>query len=145
MELVNIEALLEAYFEGNTSLAEESILRDYFKNDEVAAGLKQYQPLFAGLEIARTEVSNRNIEMPQNSESFQKRWWYGIAASVAIIVTVGGFMFSNPSMTQEENEALMALNESKEALLFLSENLNKGTEQLALVSQFTETKNRILK
>ena len=64
MELFKIEALLEAYFEGNTSLAEESMLRDYFKNDEVAAGLKQYQPLFAGLEIARTDVSNRNIEIP---------------------------------------------------------------------------------
>ncbi len=91
------------------------------------------------------EVSNRNIEMPENSAGFQKNWWYGIAASVAIIVTVGSFMFSNPSITQEEKEALMALNESKEALLFLSENLNKGTEQLALVNQFTETKNRILK
>jgi hypothetical protein len=145
MELAKIEALLEAYFEGNTSLAEEALLRDYFKNNEVAAGLKQYQPLFAGLEMARKEVSLRDIEIPEKARNIQSSRWYGIAASVAVILVVGGIMFSNPSITQEEKEALAALNESKEALLFLSENLNKGTEQLAFVSQFTETKNRILK
>jgi len=145
MELAKIEALLEAYFEGNTSLAEEALLRDYFRNNEVAVSLKQYQPLFAGLEMARKEVSIRDVEIPEKPRNFQNSWWYGIAASVAVILVVGGFMFSNPSITQEEKEALAALNESKEALLFLSENLNKGTEQLAFVSQFTETKNRILK
>lgn len=145
MELARIERLLEAYFEGNTSLAEEAMLRDYFKSNRVDTSLQMYQPLFAGLEMAGGEVSQREIEMPVKSSDFQNKWWYSIAASVAIVLTVGGMLFSNPSMSQEEKEALATFNESKKALLLLSENLNKGTGQLALVNQFTETKNRILK
>ncbi len=145
MELARIEKLLEAYFEGNTSLAEEITLRAYFKGNRVDASVQMYQALFAGLEIAGNEVSQRDIKMPVKSSNFQNNWWYGIAASVIVVLTVGGMLFSNTSISQKEKEALMALNESKEALLFLSENLNKGTEQLALVNQFTETKNRILK
>ena len=63
----------------------------------------------------------------------------------AVVIAVASFMFSEPSLSQEEKEALAAFEESKKAMLFLSENLNKGAEKLALVNQFTETKNRILK
>lgn len=145
MELARIETLLEAYFEGNTSLAEEAILRDYFKGNRVDASLQMYQPLFASLEMAGSEVSQREIKIPTKPSGFQNTWWYGIAASVVVILTVGGMLFSNPSISQEEKEALVTFNESKKALLLLSENLNKGTGQLALVDQFAETKNRILK
>ena len=145
MELARIEKLLEAYFEGNTSLAEEAELRNYFTGNDVAAKFESYQPLFMGLEAARSEVSQREILVPQKARGFQKNWWYGIAASVAVVIAVAGFVFSEPTMSQEEKEALAAFEESKEAMLFLSENLNKGTKKIALVNQFTETKNRILR
>ncbi len=145
MELARIETLLETYFEGNTTLAEEATLRDYFKSEDVASSLKKYQALFVGLEMARQEVSQQEIVIPENSSSNQRNWWYGIAASVAVILTVGSIAFSNASLSQDEKDALVAYEESKKALFFLSENLNKGTDQLALVNQFTETKNRILK
>jgi hypothetical protein len=54
-------------------------------------------------------------------------------------------MYSESQPSQEEKEALAALQESRKAMLLLSENFNKGVEQLALVNQFTETKNKILK
>ena len=48
-------------------------------------------------------------------------------------------------LSQEEQDALMAFNETKETLLLLSKSFNKGTEELAVLGQFTESKNLILK
>lgn len=145
MELANIEKLLEAYFEGNTSLSEEATLRSYFTGASVAPHLKEYVPLFSGLQAAKEEVLEKELVFSEKTEKAPRAWWYGIAASAAVVVIVAGFVFSQPSRSQEEQEALTAFNESKKAMLLLSENLNKGTEQLVLVNQFSETKNRILK
>ncbi len=41
-----MKALLEKYFDGETSLEEEARLRDYFNGGKVEDDLKVYQPLF---------------------------------------------------------------------------------------------------
>ena len=43
MEFNKMEALLEKYFEGETSIAEENELKDYFSSSNVAPHLEQYQ------------------------------------------------------------------------------------------------------
>ena len=146
MELAKIEKLLDAYFEGNTSLAEEAILRDYFLQDEVAPHLAMYQPMFAGLAAAKQEVSQREIHLPQRQFKM-KNWWYGVAASVVIAIGVAGFVFSEPNnhLTKEEQEALVAFEKTREAMQLMSKNFNQGAEELTHISTFTQTKNRILK
>ena len=42
-------------------------------------------------------------------------------------------------------KALTAFNDTKETLLLLSNSFNKGTGELAVLGQFTEAKNLILK
>ena len=115
MELARIEKLLAAYFEGNTSLEEEKSLRKYFTSDTVAPQLKEYQPIFEGFHSAQHEVSQRELIIPDNSEFKRKAWWYGIAASAIVAIVIGSFVFSGPSMSYEEREALLAFNKSKEA------------------------------
>lgn len=44
---MNIEELLNRYFEGETSAAEESELRRFFASGDVPAHLSAYKPLFA--------------------------------------------------------------------------------------------------
>ncbi|PKA83948.1 hypothetical protein ATE92_2117 [Ulvibacter sp. MAR_2010_11] len=157
MELANIEVLLETYFEGNTTLAEEASLREYFTGDKVAPHLAMYKPLFIGLQKAQTEVSDKEIDLPENTTQSNK-WWYGIAALLVVGVTVGGFLFSQPQLSQEEKEALAAFDKTKETLLLLSSSLNKGAEELAYleeftkgssvithINEFTDTTNKILK
>ena len=46
MELTNIENLLEKYENAETSLKEEAVLRTYFSQENVAAHLLEYKPLF---------------------------------------------------------------------------------------------------
>ncbi|MGO3182082.1 MAG: hypothetical protein ACTIJ9_04545 [Aequorivita sp.] len=143
MESIKIEKLLDAYFEGATSLSEERILQDYFSNEKVADHLVQYKPIFIGLKAAKEERSEKKLELPESNTKTYKTWWYSIAAILLVALGVGGFYFSQPQYTPEEQEALVAFENSKEAMLFLSENLNKGAEQLTVVEQFKITKDKI--
>ncbi len=143
MEYNSIKKLLDAYFEGTTTLAEEQLLRDFFKSDSVDTSLSQYAPMFNGMSQAAQEVSTGMIVLPTNSGN--RQLWLGIAAMVTIVLGVAGFMYSNNSLTQEEQQALAALNESKAAMMLLSQNLNKGTETLSLAHKFETTKNKIIK
>lgn len=146
MELAKIETLLDAYFEGETSLEQETILRDYFATNNVAPHLAAYQQLFVGLKTAQEEVLEREIILPTVSTSKEtKRWWYGIAASLLVVIGVASLLMPSNQLSQEEQDALMAFNETKETLLLLSKSFNKGTEELAVLGQFTESKNLILK
>ena len=145
MELAKIEQLLEAYFEGNTSLLDERTLRTYFSKADVAPHLAMYKPLFNGLDIAKNEVSKKEVKLPTSKSKNVRVWWYGIAASLVLAIGLGNYMFNQPSFTQEEQEALAAFEESKDAMRLLSQNFNKGAEELRLINQFTKTTNKILK
>lgn len=143
MESVKVKQLLDAYFEGKTSLSEEKMLQDYFNNKTVADDLVQYKPIFVGLKAARAEKSSKVFVLPDTKSRTIKSWWYAVAAMVVIAFGVGSFYFSQPNYSQEEKEALAAFEKSKEAMLLLSENFNKGTEQLSFVGQFGKTKDKI--
>ncbi|GER59183.1 hypothetical protein [Patiriisocius marinus] len=145
MELNNIEQLLESYFEGTTSLADEQILRNYFATDLVDDSLKQYSSLFNAMTVSASETSTTTFTVPVTEKKPFNKWWLSIAASIVIVLGVAGFVFSENSLTQEEQKALAALKQSKEAMLLLSNNLQKGTSQLQLVETFSKTKNKFLK
>jgi hypothetical protein len=144
MELANIEKLLEAYFEGNTTLQEEATLRTYFSSAKVAPHLQQYQPLFASFVKAQTEGFTREIVLPKEDKT-TSRWWMGIAASLLVAVGVFGFFNQEPSFTAEEKEAIAAFEKTREAFKMMSQNFNDGAEELAYIQNFTETTNKILK
>tara|TARA_B100000809_G_C15134346_1_gene529899 strand:- start:1253 stop:1687 length:435 start_codon:yes stop_codon:yes gene_type:complete len=144
MELAKIESLLDSYFEGETSLDQENMLRDYFSSATIAPHLMAYQGLFVGLKNTQKEVSEREISLPQASTN-SRRWWLSIAASLVILLGVVGLQFSGNQMTSEEQQALAEFNKTRETLLLMSKSFNKGTQGLAVIDQFTETTNRILK
>ncbi|RDK87190.1 hypothetical protein [Marinirhabdus gelatinilytica] len=144
MELAKIEQLLEAYFEGNTTLEEEAILRAYFTKTNVAPHLQQYQPIFAGFAQAQGERSVREIVLPKGPKT-ASRWWVGIAATLLVAIGVFGFFNQEPTLTAEEKEALAAFEKTKEAFKLMSQNFNEGAEELVYIQKFKETKNKILK
>lgn len=158
MELVKLEALLEAYFEGNTTLEEENRLREYFTNGKVAPHLEMYVPLFLGFQVAREETTEKEIVLPEVKKS-SWRPFYNIAATLVVGLGIAGFVFfNNTGLTAEEQEALAAYQEAQASLKMLSEGLNKGTESIAYLgefgkgqeklthlNQFEQNKNKILK
>ena len=46
MDYKYIEQLLERYWEGETTLQEEAILRTFFNQEDVPAGLMKYKSFF---------------------------------------------------------------------------------------------------
>lgn len=143
MESVKIKKILDAYFEGATSVSEEKILQDYFNNETVADDLVQYKPIFAGLKAAKKERFTKDFTLPETKPKTIKSWWYSVAAMLVVAFGVGGFYISQPNYTQEEKEALAAFEESKKAMMLLSENFNKGTERLSFITQFEKSKDKI--
>lgn len=84
-----IETLLEKYFEGETSSAEEKKLREYFTSGEVAPHLRVYVPLFLYFEeeIGKEERTVPEIRMPQKRKIFL--WVSGVAAAVLLLLGIG--------------------------------------------------------
>lgn len=158
MEYDKISQLLSAYFEGNTTLEEETLLREYFSSNEVSDDLRPYAPIFVTQVTAKEERSTRTVEIPAEGAKFTFRKW-SIAASIAVVLGMSSLLyFQNDGLTSEQKEALLAYNQAKETMYLLSENLNKGTSKVTyinefaegaatmnLINQFTESKNKILK
>lgn len=144
MELAKVEALLERYFDAETSLTEEQQLRRYFSEENIPPHLQAYKTLFDELDMAKAETSKQPVSLSKSATS-KSPWWYGVAAAVLIGIGVAGYQWSQPQLTSQEQEALAAFEKSKEAMLLLSENFNKGAEDLVLIGEFTQAKNKILK
>ncbi len=141
MELVRIEQLLEKYFEAETTVAEEEMLREYFSGDEVAAHLSAYTPMFQYMSQAKEERFNRPVALKQKVNYYK---WLSVAAAVVLAF---GIYFGNESYQdyQEQKAAEYAYNETKKALSLLASNLGRGTEKVAYLNEFEEAKQKIYK
>ncbi|MGB5227005.1 MAG: hypothetical protein WBN55_01990 [Eudoraea sp.] len=135
MELDKIQKLLEKYFEATTTVEEEKQLRDYFSQDSVAPHLEQYAPMFAYFSIAKDERFTKQVPLKPRV-SYHK--WISIAA---VAVMVFGIFFGNDY--REQREAEFAYSETKKALNLLAQNLERGTEKVAYLNEFEQTKQKI--
>lgn len=148
MELQKIKDLLEKYEAGETSLAEEKKLREYFKRNEVPDSLKPYQLIFGFSENESKKSYEREIELPSNKQD-NRYLWTAIAASV--ILVVGLFFFQNKPLEMSDSDLGTiqdkeeALQKSMEALKMVSELMNEGKEDLIYLKEFNNTKNKFIK
>jgi len=128
MELASIEKILEKYWEANTSLEEEKILREYFASGNVAPHLQQYGMLFDHYKQSQSENYSKNLVLKskQKKKSIQ---WLSIAASLALLV---GTFFGKQEYDKYQQRKQFA--EIKKALELLSYNLNKGNDAVYAVS-----------
>ncbi len=63
MESQIIEKLLDRYFEGETTGAEEAKLKAYFSSGDVAPHLQQYIPMFCYFEQAKTDTFTKEVSL----------------------------------------------------------------------------------
>ncbi|MFH6604268.1 hypothetical protein ACEZ3G_12320 [Maribacter algicola] len=140
MESDNIEKLLEKYFEATATVAEEETLRAYFAQESVATHLEQYAPMFQYFSNAKKERYTKQVALKPR-RNYTK--WLSVAAVAVLMV---GIYFGNDYRQQqleEREKALLAYNETKKALSLLAENFERGTEKVAYLNQFEETKQKI--
>ena len=135
MELDRIEKLLEKYLEASTSVAEEKELRTYFSQESVPTHLEQYAPMFQYFSMAKEERFTKQVPLKPRKDYLR---WLSIAA---VAVLMFGIYFGNEY--QKQKEAEYAYNETKKALSLLASNFNRGTEKVAYLNEFENTKQKI--
>lgn len=148
MELNKIEILIEKYFQGETSLAEEKELRSYFSSPDVAPHLEQYKAMFGYFTEAKQQQFTK--EIPQ-VKSNNKVMWISIAASIVVLFGVVTFFTNNMALQEPQNELGSyetpeeAFRETQKALALLSENVNTGMESVSYLQEYENAKNKVFK
>ena len=148
MELNKIEILIEKYFQGETSLAEEKELRSYFSSPDVAPHLEQYKAMFGYFTEAKQQQFTKEIP-PVKSNN--KVMWISIAASIVVLFGVVTFFTNNMALQESQNELGSyetpeeAFRETQKALALLSENVNTGMESVSYLQEYENAKNKVFK
>ena len=62
MNTREIEILLDKYFEGESTLADEKALKDFFNSGNVPGHLKEYNGIFGYFEIEKLEKPDPDFE-----------------------------------------------------------------------------------
>ncbi len=116
-----IEDLLAKYWEGESSLKEESRIRDHFRNNPSLTPEGRY---FATLNEKRQGTNSF-----KHPGKFQTRTWLSIAASLVLGLSVA-FLVIQDARKQREfviEDPQEAYEITRKALLMVSTSLNEGT------------------
>ena len=149
MALDRIENLIDKYFEGETSIAEENELKVYFSSTDVAQHLKQYQTIFGYFSQVKEQQFTQ--EIPLQTKKRNVVLWLSIAASVVVMLGVGSMMYFNNDKEEQfvacspEDNPELALQQTEKALALISEHLNTGIESVSYINEYEQSKNRIFK
>lgn len=147
MESHKIETLLEKYFEGTTTLAEENELKDYFSASKVTSELKQYQPLFAYFSQEKEQQFTPEIAQPQSKSN--RMVWLSVAASVVVFLGVGLYTFNNYNTSKPSqdlgtyDDPEVAFRETQKALALLSSHVNVGISSVQYIENYTDTRDEV--
>ncbi|MDH6534284.1 hypothetical protein D0T51_06250 [Parabacteroides sp. 52] len=106
---MNIENLLNKYFEGETSAEEERLLRQFFTSQEVPEHLFSYIPLFAYFDQEIEKETKGQKKKQTIYVTFYTRhrkkihWISGVAAGMLILLSLGHFYLFPGSVFCQEN------------------------------------------
>jgi hypothetical protein len=151
MELDKIENILEKYFQGETTIAEENELKKYFSSPNVAQHLEQYKPMFGYFSQVKQQKLAQEIPLQAKKRNVA---WLSIAASIVVLLGIGTYFFASekdtaPVVAQSElgtydnpEEALAA---TQKALALLSSNVNVGIGSVQYIQEYEQSKNKIFK
>ena len=147
MDYNTIKRLLDKYWEGETSLSEEQLLKDYFNGNHVAPNLEQYKVLFIYFGKAEQKQSKQTFkELKKEGTTIRRlippQW---VAAASVVLIAAASFLdyinFQGDPIETDTvvNENLLAedtykdpeeaYKEAKAALMLISKGLNKGIEK----------------
>ncbi|MDR0437537.1 MAG: hypothetical protein LBH22_04455 [Bacteroidales bacterium] len=158
---MNIEHLLNKFYEGNSTSEEERLLTEYFLNEEnVEERWKEDRQLFLALHDMQIEVpanvSNRlektimQFDVSQKIQPRKQTLYYWISGAAAILLLCVGlhfftaqpspqFMLTDTFSTPEEATLVV-----EQTLVFISTKLNKGLDIAADAGQEFEKLNQLL-
>lgn len=174
MKTENIKRLLELYYEGKTTIHEEELLTKYFGSYDVAPELIDEKFVFQSIHSTapidiNEDLENKlnilidNLEKSESSNNLhitykQKKkkkviyWISGVAASIAILLSIGilyndvHYGSNSPQLVLRDTytDPNQAYAETEKALLLISSKLNKGLSGIETFEEGLEKSNAII-
>ena len=97
--ILSIRTLVDRFFEGETTLAEEQQLYAFFGDDrQLPPDLEKLRPLFQDLAAVRCVAAP-----PQQKSQTSRRWHWAVAAAVATLLVGGALtLYHNHTSGEEE-------------------------------------------
>lgn len=133
MVLNSIEKLLEKYENGETSLKEEQVLKNYFQSDNVAPHLEMYKPMFDYFLVNKQEQFTKDV--PLKTKKTYMYQWISVAAVVVFLL---GVYFGTSSNTQDlgtYDDPQLAFNAFSESMNLVSKEFNKGASTVGYLEE----------
>lgn len=144
---MDYKKLLEKYWNGETSIAEEQSLKAYFNSEQVSEELLEFAPLFQYLVQAKKEALPTAVSnlVQQDTKTIKilevkSKWTFlrRIAAAILLLISISFVYTQFNQPTKEERLAnywagkeikdpKLAYKKTKAALLMVSKKLNGGT------------------
>ena len=119
----DLEQLIERYFDGNTSLQEEQVLKEILADCPWSSETIDEARFTMGYFVAHKQQGNNNAVKSNN------RFRYGaIAASVAVLLTIGVSMGWHSYLTEDVCIAYVngqAINDKDEVMMLMQNDLNE--------------------
>lgn len=166
----DVKKMIESFYNGTISQSEELLLHKYFNSKDVAEELLDEKQIFLQLTHQKTEIEVPSgleaklhslidelaeKEAPKKTIHTQLKLWISVAASVAVLISVGLYM---NSLSIEDNTQLVKRSSHKanlsitdaeymqaeDAMRLLSSNFNKGMQQIDDMQENLKKTNKIL-
>jgi len=153
MDFKKIDILLNKYFEGRSSLEEETFLKEYFSSENVALEHLPYKQMFDFFKQARQEKNPTPVRLMHHKQ--KRRRFFAMAAAVIIGLGLVVLMQDNQNsiFLNQESTAQLQFSEHKQEdkeevikeMKKFSYNLNKGVEKTGVISIFGKTTQKVFK
>ncbi|MDP3462913.1 MAG: hypothetical protein Q8S18_09015 [Bacteroidales bacterium] len=143
MNTKEIEKLIEKFYNGETSSLEEATLSEWFSQDHIPNHLVSLKPQFVFAkgnknqhnlnESFDTDLLNKIEQIEKQNRTLYIRRMIVVSLSVAasLIIMIGiYFQFRTTKIEDTFNDPAMAYQEAHKALMFVSDQLNKGLNPL---------------
>lgn len=146
----DIKQLLGRYYDGSSSEADERKLRAYFAGDDVADELTADKDIFLSLSgedniSVPTDLSDRicsEIYKWDAREKRRRRFVFraviSIAASLAVLLTIGVWFMQQPKTTGQQLSPEEAYAQTEKALKIFAKALDKSSEGIETLDQTNE-------
>ena len=144
----HIEALLERYYDAQTSETEERMLKDFFLHEEEPAHLLAEKEMFLQLQASAVpegmeeRLSQSIARWDKKRRTLRLQWIGSIAASLLVLFGAGWYL-QEPTRKDTCSTPEEAYAEAQRALVMLSTALNKGLKQMDALHETTETVEKI--
>jgi hypothetical protein len=161
MDSNNIEALLKKYWEAETSQEEEQQLREWFRTHEAPEPWKETADMFRYFDETKKksldDVSFNDAvvsSLPTATAGRVRKLVYNslrIAAGVSVLCLATWFVHkeiqgsANPEVVDTYSDPKLAFEETKKALLLISQSFGKAEKQARKINMFNEAQEEIKK